>query len=87
MMAFLELNSDVKIDLLIIGSVAVSRNGLRIGKGRGYTDLEFAIMQHVRALNEDALIVTMVHECQVCQIHLFILLVVYFLCNAYLFYV
>ncbi|XP_026470391.1 methenyltetrahydrofolate synthase domain-containing protein-like [Ctenocephalides felis] len=44
-----DLNSGINIDLLIIGSVAVSRNGLRIGKGRGYTDLEFAIVQHVKA--------------------------------------
>ncbi|XP_026470436.1 methenyltetrahydrofolate synthase domain-containing protein-like [Ctenocephalides felis] len=60
-----DLNSDINIDLLIIGSVAVSRNGLRIGKGRGYTDLEFAIMQHAKALNQDSLIITLVHDCQV----------------------
>ena len=33
-----------KIDLIICGSVAVNRNGARVGKGGGYSDLEFALL-------------------------------------------
>src|SRR5439155_201967 len=31
------------IDLVIVGSVAVSPDGARVGKGGGYSDLEFAL--------------------------------------------
>src|SRR5919108_824116 len=31
------------IDLVVAGSVAVSRNGARLGKGGGYSDLEYAL--------------------------------------------
>ncbi len=30
-----------KIDLVVCGSVAVNRRGARVGKGGGYSDLEF----------------------------------------------
>ena len=33
-----------KIDLIICGSVAVNRKGARVGKGGGYSDLEFALL-------------------------------------------
>ncbi|XP_055942347.1 methenyltetrahydrofolate synthase domain-containing protein-like isoform X1 [Argiope bruennichi] len=61
----LDLNKKVKIDLLILGSVAVSLKGQRIGKGRGYADLGFAMMAAVGAVNSETTIVTVVHDCQV----------------------
>ena len=33
-----------KIDLIVCGSVAVNRTGARVGKGGGYSDLEFALL-------------------------------------------
>ena len=33
-----------RIDLIITGSVAATRNGLRLGKGGGYSELEYAIL-------------------------------------------
>ncbi len=33
-----------KIDLVVCGSVAVNRQGARVGKGGGYSDLEFALL-------------------------------------------
>ena len=33
-----------KIDLVVCGSVAVNRDGARVGKGGGYSDLEFALL-------------------------------------------
>ncbi len=31
------------VDLIVAGSVAVNKKGSRIGKGGGYSDLEYAI--------------------------------------------
>ncbi|MFD5450797.1 5-formyltetrahydrofolate cyclo-ligase [Streptomyces sp. NPDC127100] len=32
------------LDLIVLGSVAVNRDGARIGKGAGYSDIEFALL-------------------------------------------
>ncbi|CAH0401623.1 unnamed protein product [Chilo suppressalis] len=55
----------VTLDLVVMGSVAVSKEGYRIGKGRGYGDLEFGLMKHMKAINPSALVATTVHDCQV----------------------
>lgn len=55
---------DVKIDLVVLGSVAVSREGYRIGKGKGYADLEFAILTHMKAVHSETLVVTTIHDSQ-----------------------
>lgn len=60
------IDDEVHLDLLVVGSVAVSKEGYRIGKGRGYADLEFAILLGMKAVSEDTVIVTVVHDCQVC---------------------
>lgn len=59
------LDSKIKVDLVIIGSVAVSKEGHRIGKGEGYADLEFAMMVGMHAVDDDTVIITTVHDCQV----------------------
>jgi len=46
------------IDLVIVGSVAVSPDGARVGKGGGYSDLELG------AVGEDTPVATTVHELQ-----------------------
>jgi 5-formyltetrahydrofolate cyclo-ligase len=53
------------IDLVVCGSVAVNRNGDRIGKGAGYSDLEVALLHDAGLLMPDTVIVTTVHELQV----------------------
>ena len=41
-----------RIDLVVAGSVAVNRRGARVGKGGGYSDLEFALARAVeRSMN------------------------------------
>ncbi|XP_071099465.1 methenyltetrahydrofolate synthase domain-containing protein-like isoform X1 [Haliotis cracherodii] len=62
------LDDAVKIDLVIIGSVGVSREGYRIGKGEGFADLEFAMMKTMGAVNENTVVVTTVHDHQVISI-------------------
>lgn len=59
------MNTDEKFDIIVIGSVAVSKDGYRIGKGNGYVDLEFAILVHCGVITKDTIIVTTVHEAQV----------------------
>lgn len=61
------LNSDqtTHIDLFVLGSVAVGKNGNRIGKGRGYADLEYAILKEMNAIDDDTTIITVVHDSQV----------------------
>lgn len=61
----IDLDSEIHIDLLVVGSVAVSKEGYRIGKGKGYADLEFALLKEMNAINDDTLIVTTVHDSQV----------------------
>ncbi|XP_069872981.1 methenyltetrahydrofolate synthase domain-containing protein-like isoform X2 [Dipodomys merriami] len=62
------LDSSVCVDLLVVGSVAVSEKGWRIGKGEGYADLEYAMMVSMGAVCEDTPVVTVVHDCQVTDI-------------------
>jgi len=53
------------IDLISAGSVAVRTNGARIGKGGGYSDLEFAIGTQLGLISESTVIFTTVHDEQV----------------------
>ncbi|XP_075228530.1 methenyltetrahydrofolate synthase domain-containing protein lost [Lycorma delicatula] len=61
----LGLNDKVSIDLVVMGAVAVSKEGFRIGKGEGYADLEFAIMMKMGAITQDTVVITTVHDEQV----------------------
>jgi 5-formyltetrahydrofolate cyclo-ligase len=53
------------IDLIVAGSVAVNRIGIRVGKGGGYSDLEYAIGREVGAIDETTIVATTVHTVQV----------------------
>jgi 5-formyltetrahydrofolate cyclo-ligase len=53
------------VDLVVAGSVAVTRRGARVGKGGGYSDLEFALARDVGAIDQRTTIVTTVHDLQV----------------------
>ncbi|MGW0760039.1 5-formyltetrahydrofolate cyclo-ligase [Streptomyces sp. NPDC002814] len=46
------------IDVVVLVSVAVNRTGARIGKGVGYSDIEFALLTEARLVNADTLVVT-----------------------------
>jgi 5-formyltetrahydrofolate cyclo-ligase len=53
------------IDLVVCGTVAVNRNGVRLGKGAGYADIEVALLQEAGLIGPATTIVTTVHELQV----------------------
>jgi 5-formyltetrahydrofolate cyclo-ligase len=54
-----------EVDLVVMGSVAVSEDGARLGKGGGFADLEFALATAAGLIGPHAVCVTTVHELQV----------------------
>ncbi|WP_137286690.1 5-formyltetrahydrofolate cyclo-ligase [Halorussus salinisoli] len=53
------------IDLVVSGSVAVTEVGARVGKGEGYSDLEYAVLRELELVGEETPIATTVHDAQV----------------------
>jgi 5-formyltetrahydrofolate cyclo-ligase len=53
------------VDLVVTGCVAVGEDGARLGKGGGYSDLEFAIARAAGLVGVRTIVVTTVHELQV----------------------
>jgi 5-formyltetrahydrofolate cyclo-ligase len=52
------------VDLVVCGTVAVNRDGVRIGKGGGYSDLELALLIEEGRITERTVIATTVHAVQ-----------------------
>lgn len=55
------------VDLVVTGCVAVSPDGARLGKGGGFSDLEFAVAREAGLIGPDTRIVTTVHPVQVLE--------------------
>ncbi|GGM51658.1 5-formyltetrahydrofolate cyclo-ligase [Dactylosporangium sucinum] len=53
------------VDLIVCGSVAVNRAGVRVGKGAGYSDIEVALLAQAGLIGPQTTIITTVHELQV----------------------
>ena len=53
------------VDVVISGSVAVNRRGVRIGKGGGFADLEYGLAAEAGILTQDTPVITTVHPMQV----------------------
>jgi 5-formyltetrahydrofolate cyclo-ligase len=56
---------DLEIDLVVCGTVAVNRRGVRVGKGGGYSDLELGLLIEAGRISDRVPIVTTVHPLQV----------------------
>lgn len=60
----LDLHELEPVELIVCGTVAVNREGVRIGKGGGFSDLEFALLLEWGLVGDRTTIVTTVHEVQ-----------------------
>ena len=52
------------VDLVVCGSVAVARDGARVGKGGGYCDLEYGLLREEGKVRDSTPILTTVHVLQ-----------------------
>jgi len=55
------------IDLIVCGSVAVTEAGARVGKGEGYSDLEYALLREAGLVDDVTPVATTVHDRQVVE--------------------
>jgi 5-formyltetrahydrofolate cyclo-ligase len=53
------------VDLVIAGSVAVGEDGARLGKGGGFSDLEFALASAAGLIDSHTVVASTVHDVQV----------------------
>jgi 5-formyltetrahydrofolate cyclo-ligase len=54
-----------RIDVIVMGCVAVTRDGRRLGKGHGYADLEYAILRELG--HPEVRVATTVHALQILE--------------------
>src|SRR5262249_26287521 len=59
------VNQMKPVDLILCGSVAVRSDGSRVGKGGGYSDLEYAIALELGIVTSRSPILTTVHPLQI----------------------
>jgi 5-formyltetrahydrofolate cyclo-ligase len=60
-----DLRSMGRVDLLVTGAAAVSREGVHFGKGHGYLDIEWGLLREIGLVSQDTPVVVSVHDCQV----------------------
>lgn len=53
------------VDLVVTGCVAVDRTGARLGKGGGFSDLEYALAWQAGLVGPDTVVATTVHDVQI----------------------
>ena len=59
-----QLQETEKFSLLVTGGSAVSKNGVRFGKGHGYFDFEWAILSELGLTDSSSVVADVVHDCQ-----------------------
>jgi 5-formyltetrahydrofolate cyclo-ligase len=55
------------VDMAVVGCVAVSADGARLGKGGGFSDLEYAVAWEAGLITRSTVVVTTVSEVQVVE--------------------
>jgi 5-formyltetrahydrofolate cyclo-ligase len=60
-----QLDAMEPVDLVVTGCVAVGEDGARLGKGGGFSDLEFALAAAAGLIDARTRVVTTVHDVQV----------------------
>jgi 5-formyltetrahydrofolate cyclo-ligase len=61
-----------EIDFVLCGSVAVNLSGARIGKGGGFSDLEYGILIDAGRIDDHTTVATTVHPIQILRDHLMV---------------
>jgi 5-formyltetrahydrofolate cyclo-ligase len=59
-----------EIDFVLCGSVAVNLSGARVGKGGGFSDLEYGILIDAGRIDDHTTVATTVHPIQILREHL-----------------
>lgn len=65
-----ELQKGDRFGLVVTGASAVSRTGIRFGKGHGFFDLEWAMLYQIGVVDQSTPIVAFIHDSQVVDIEL-----------------
>jgi 5-formyltetrahydrofolate cyclo-ligase len=68
----LEVADLPEIDFVVCGSVAVNLTGARIGKGGGYSDLEYGLLIEDGKIDDHTVVATTVHPIQILREHLIV---------------
>jgi 5-formyltetrahydrofolate cyclo-ligase len=68
----IDLEEVPELDFVLTGSVAVNLKGARIGKGGGYSDLEYALLSEAGKIDRHTMIATTVHPIQILRENLFV---------------
>jgi 5-formyltetrahydrofolate cyclo-ligase len=55
------------LDVMVTGASFVTKDGLRMGKGHGYFDLEWAMLRQIGLATEETRVVAAVHDVQVLE--------------------
>ena len=58
------MKEKLKVDLMVTGTGAINRKGIRFGKGHGFFDLEWAMLHSIAAISHDTPAAAVVHDCQ-----------------------
>jgi 5-formyltetrahydrofolate cyclo-ligase len=61
-----------EIDFVLCGSVAVNLSGARVGKGGGFSDLEYGLLIEAGKIDDRTVIATTVHPIQIVREHLMV---------------
>ena len=61
----IDLDEVPELDFVLTGSVAVNLKGARLGKGGGFSDLEFALLSEAGRIDRRTVIATTVHPIQI----------------------
>jgi 5-formyltetrahydrofolate cyclo-ligase len=59
-----------EVDFVLCGSVAVNLSGARVGKGGGFSDLEYGILIDAGRIDDHTCVATTVHPIQIVREHL-----------------
>jgi 5-formyltetrahydrofolate cyclo-ligase len=68
----IDLEEVPALDFVLTGSVAVNLKGARIGKGGGYSDLEYALLSEAGKVDRHTVIATTVHPIQIVRENLLV---------------